>query len=153
MVSSSDDCNVIIWERIPAGSVLGNKEPEWRAATTLSGYHSRSVYSCDWLTALPAATSDGGVDDDDHDDNNVGLIATGGGDDAVCVFGLDASRDAEATGQDGTSGERYRQLLRHEGAHRGDVNCVAWNPKRWGVLATAGDDNTVRIWKFTEETA
>ena len=33
-------------------------------------------------------------------------------------------------------------------AHDGDVNCVAWNPTRPSILASAGDDFTVKLWRY-----
>ncbi|CAM9192179.1 unnamed protein product, partial [Discosporangium mesarthrocarpum] len=35
-----------------------------------------------------------------------------------------------------------------EGAHSGDVNCVAWSPAGGGELASAGDDEAVRLWVY-----
>jgi hypothetical protein len=37
---------------------------------------------------------------------------------------------------------------RLEGAHRGEVNCVVWHPKRRNVLATAGDDGLAKVWRL-----
>ena len=33
-------------------------------------------------------------------------------------------------------------------AHRGDVNCVAWNPVDPALLASAGDDLCVKVWSY-----
>lgn len=37
--------------------------------------------------------------------------------------------------------------------HGADVNCVAWNPKQPGIVATAADDWTVRLWRVGSEGA
>lgn len=36
-------------------------------------------------------------------------------------------------------------------AHCQDVNCVAWNPKEAGLLASCSDDGDIAIWRFKEE--
>jgi WD40 repeat protein len=36
-----------------------------------------------------------------------------------------------------------------EKAHQADVNCVRWNPVRPGVLASAGDDQVVKVWAYS----
>lgn len=36
-------------------------------------------------------------------------------------------------------------------AHNQDVNCVAWNPKEAGLLASCSDDGDIAIWRFQEE--
>jgi len=33
-------------------------------------------------------------------------------------------------------------------AHTQDVNCVAWNPKEAGLLASCSDDGEITIWRF-----
>lgn len=33
-------------------------------------------------------------------------------------------------------------------AHSQDVNCVAWNPKEQGLLASCSDDGEVAFWKY-----
>ena len=58
MVSCSDDCTLRVWAcqrpgtaatggGAGAGSSTGCAPP-WRLLCTLSGYHNRTVYSCDW---------------------------------------------------------------------------------------------------------
>lgn len=33
-------------------------------------------------------------------------------------------------------------------AHSQDVNCVAWNPKEPGLLASCSDDGEIAFWKY-----
>lgn len=40
-----------------------------------------------------------------------------------------------------------------EQAHEADVNCVRWRPGDRGLLASAGDDGDVRIWRCTHPQA
>lgn len=62
-------------------------------------------------------------------------IATGGGDDAVGIYG-----------RDDASGEVFVRA-RQPGAHEGDVNCVRWHPAARDVLVTCSDDGSVRVWR------
>lgn len=69
-------------------------------------------------------------------------IATGGGDDTIRVL----SKVNEEK-------EEWAVTASVERAHRGDVNCVRWNPAQKDVLASAGDDGCVRLWRYVEEAA
>ena len=60
-------------------------------------------------------------------------VASGGGDDRVSVYGLGAG---------------FARLADAPKAHDGDVNSVRWSPADATLLATAGDDALVKIWKF-----
>ena len=60
-------------------------------------------------------------------------VASGGGDDRLTVCGLDAG---------------FARLADAPKAHDGDVNSVRWSPADATLLATAGDDALVKIWKF-----
>lgn len=35
-------------------------------------------------------------------------------------------------------------------AHDADVNCVRWHPQRHGLLASAGDDGVVKLWRHLQ---
>jgi hypothetical protein len=102
-------------------------EHRWKLLTTLSGYHDRTIFSVDW--------------------SKDGLIATGCADNAIRVF-------SEAGGE-GPQGVRelflkqaFSMACRREQAHPTDVNCVRWHPTEPGLLASAGDDCTIRIWRY-----
>ncbi len=60
------------------------------------------------------------------------LIASAGGDNHVRVW----------------RGAAPFEMLADSGSLGGDVNCVRWNPKEAGLIASCGDDKTIRIWKF-----
>uniref|UniRef100_A0A0G4GUS0 Probable cytosolic iron-sulfur protein assembly protein CIAO1 homolog n=1 Tax=Chromera velia CCMP2878 TaxID=1169474 RepID=A0A0G4GUS0_9ALVE len=99
---------------------------EFRPLTTITGYHKRAVYSVDWMS------------EGSHD-----RIATACGDNNLRIFkpskeGSFASWEQEAV---------------VENAHSSDINCVKWRPVPEGhkgplLLATAGDDNVVVIWRY-----
>ncbi len=140
MVSSSDDCTLRIWRcgrqsgpdaaaaSAPpgqggadgaAGSSGRSVLPPWSLSSTLAGHHSRCVYSCDWGPG--------------------GLIAAGDGDNQIRVYALEAGAGPS---------EQWVPVAMAEGAHSQDVNCVKWHPSDPTLLASAGDDGLVRLWRF-----
>ena len=100
-------------------SAVGLVRPakEWVQRQTLAGAHTRPIFTVDWD---PSGLS----------------IATGAGDDAICVF----TRPAP--------GAAFAEKVRIEAAHDSDVNCVQWNPKVPGMLASCGDDGLVKVWRI-----
>eukprot|EP00189_Rhodosorus_marinus_P004182 CAMPEP_0113955998 /NCGR_PEP_ID=MMETSP0011_2-20120614/1774_1 /TAXON_ID=101924 /ORGANISM="Rhodosorus marinus" /LENGTH=328 /DNA_ID=CAMNT_0000966009 /DNA_START=198 /DNA_END=1184 /DNA_ORIENTATION=- /assembly_acc=CAM_ASM_000156 len=66
------------------------------------------------------------------------LIATGSGDDCIRVFTE-------------TSTDMFELATCQPKSHRGDVNSVAWHPQKQGLLASAGDDGDIKIWKLEED--
>lgn len=72
-----------------------------------------------------------------------GALATACGDDAVRVF-----REEDTTDPDQPVFYLAAQLNK---AHSQDVNCVTWNPKRAGLLASCSDDGEIAIWQLHEE--
>lgn len=122
-VSCSDDRSIILWRDAQRPG-----EVHYERAASLPELHERPIFSVAWGEhAKPSAPS--------------GLIATGGGDDSVCLV-------RPVLRVDGASLEL---VSRHDDAHRGDVNSVAWSTPpiggAGGVLATAGDDGLIRLWR------
>ncbi|MCO5593973.1 hypothetical protein L7F22_047992 [Adiantum nelumboides] len=95
-----------------------------RHLCTVSGYHNRTIFSVDWS-------------------KNMGFIATAAGDDCIRIFSEDSN---DKTTLDSGS-PTYKMLLRKEKAHSTDVNCVRWHPQESSLLASAGDDSTVKVWR------
>ena len=89
----------------------------WKCAMTLSGDHPRIIYSVDWC-------------------KNSGMVATGCEDDVIRVYTQDTE---EGTGMS-------LSVVRDR-AHEKDVNCVSWNPKQAGVLASCSDDRSIKVWQ------
>ena len=129
--------------------------PSWKLLAVVEGCHERTVFSVDWSAG--------------------GLIATGSGDNAIRVFqepstvgSADyAADDSSSRASHATTGLRtgaaanghvngvasapeVEMLAERVLAHDGDVNCVRWHPLDSTLLASAGDDGTVRIWRLTE---
>eukprot|EP00298_Acanthocystis_sp_HF-20_P006265 c16176_g1_i1.p1 GENE.c16176_g1_i1~~c16176_g1_i1.p1 ORF type:complete len:351 (-),score=165.93 c16176_g1_i1:29-1048(-) len=123
LVSCSDDGNIIIWKNFVNEAT---KKKKWHFVCSLQGSHTRPIYSIHWS----------GLSD---------LIVSGGGDNAISIFSRSEST-VKMTDQD----EDYDCIIKISDAHKSDVNCVKWNPVRVGVLASACEDGTIRIWKFSQ---
>lgn len=104
---------------------VDNDKRSWNCVATLSGFHKRPVYDISWCKLT------------NH-------IATAGGDDSICVFKEDENEHSEKF-------QNFSLILSHKNAHFNDVNCVDWNPKQAGLLASCGDDGFVKIWKLNLE--
>lgn len=126
LASCSDDRTVKIWQEYQPGNEEGIATPEgeavWKCVCTLSGCHSRPIYDLAWCSLT-------------------GAIATSCGDDAIRIFKEQPSGDPNAP--------TFDLLLTIPQAHTEDVNSVAWNPTVIGLLASASDDGTVKLWDFS----
>ncbi|XP_078447457.1 transducin/WD40 repeat-like superfamily protein [Wolffia australiana] len=118
MVTCSDDLTLKFWDTSSLQGSDDGHDP-WRHICTLSGFHRRTIFSVDWSSG--------------------GLIASGAGDDAICIFAED-----KYSAIDGPS---YKMLLKKEKAHEMDVNVVRWSPKDQSLLASGGDDGLIKIWR------
>ena len=139
IVSVSDDKTLKFWRchrsdnSENASSATSFSEPKWKCVCTLSGYHGRCIYSVSWSK----------VND---------RIASGGGDNVIRIF----ERDEEAENESVESGDSmpiYKLIASVDDAHSvSDVNCVQWSSveKFGALLASAGDDGIVKIWKLVE---
>ena len=64
-------------------------------------------------------------------------VASCGADDALVILSFDVESGALA------------KLGRVDACHAGDANAVRWNPACSDMLATAGDDGVVRVWRVS----
>merc|ERR1719198_110322 len=100
----------------------------WEPIATIKDEHPRPVYSVDWMPYTVGDTHT--------------ALATACGDNFVRVFQPTNARLTSWT------------CVAAVEAHYGDANCVAWCPKSFpdekaAILASAGDDNEVVLWKFS----
>jgi WD40 repeat protein len=123
LVSCSDDASLLIWKRA-GGEGEWNK---WRNVAKLSNYHTATVYSVDWS-------------------RESGAIVSGAADDSIRVF-IEDPEQPQGWAMDSPSFICDTHKVK---AHEGDVNCVRWNPTagKAHLLASAGDDQVVRLWTF-----
>lgn len=130
MVSSSDDLTLKIWDTSLPPSSTSASSPGWRHLTTVSGFHSRTIFSTHWSKIN-------------------GLIATGAADDCLRIFEVDdhelALKGGRGVGD--SQAAAVKMVAKKEKAHSTDINCVQWHPKDGGILATAGDDEVIRMWR------
>ena len=127
MASCSDDKTVKVWVRKEDHLTNGNSHSAlYSAHASVSGYHDRTIYSVDWSAD--------------------GYLATGSADNCIKVFSVSgATSEAECT----VSDQRCRLVCSIPEAHlNADVNCVRWHPRNPEILASAGDDGVVKLWRI-----
>ncbi|KAG7344551.1 WD40 repeat-containing protein [Nitzschia inconspicua] len=95
----------------------------WKCVGTLDNAHSSTVYGLDYAPARAG-----------H-----GRIASSGGDNRIQIY-----REVRAS----TSDKPLFDLDVAVDTNHGDVNCVCWHPRDGSILCSAGDDGTVRLWRF-----
>jgi WD40 repeat protein len=123
LVSCSDDLTLMIWDtQNDSADAAGSDHRPWKHLYTISGYHDRTIFSVHWSSA-----------------NN--LIASGAADDCIRIF-------AEDTRDQLRGANPCKMVVKKEKAHSTDVNCVRWHPTDPRLLASAGDDGTVRLWEL-----
>lgn len=118
MVSCSGDLTLMVWST----DLNERRKPEWRHVSTVSGCHTRVIYSVDWSK-----------------DN---VIATSSGDNSIRLFKEETEGDLT----------RYPMVFVASNAHAGDVNAIRFNPADPSLLASAGDDGEVRLWRIEART-
>ncbi|KAL5196987.1 hypothetical protein ABZP36_000499 [Zizania latifolia] len=121
MVTCSDDRTLKIWDTSADLSQpkTGGDHESWRHLSTLTGYQGRTIFSAHW--------------------SSEDIIASGAGDDTICLFTEKGSM---------VEGPSYRLILKKEKAHDMDINCVRWCPQDPRMLASASDDGTVKLWEL-----
>jgi len=93
----------------------------FQKAASVEEVHARAIYTIDWQKSAG------------------GVIVTGGADDAICVL------EAKVGGAEPS----LTLVSKVAKAHAGDVNLVAWGAAERGdgLLASAGDDGAIRLWR------
>lgn len=135
-------------------------EQQWTLLSTLSGFHDRTIFSVDWSkqgliasgcadNAIRIFGQEGGGEQDQVDS----AAATPG------VWGLFMQQDSSRRPATGSSSDKassssdsgvatFRLLSTRQPAHPLDVNCVRWHPTDPTLLASAGDDCCIKLWRW-----
>lgn len=75
--------------------------------------------------------------------HETGFLATASGDNSLRLFSETADSD--------TNAPSFQLIVQEQNAHLEDVNSIDWNPKHADMLASASDDGTVKIWRYSSE--
>eukprot|EP00878_Enallax_costatus_P024775 GHUV01026461.1.p1 GENE.GHUV01026461.1~~GHUV01026461.1.p1 ORF type:complete len:406 (+),score=78.94 GHUV01026461.1:109-1326(+) len=145
LASVSDDLTLRVWN--VSWSQDLPPTPHAVLAATISGHHKRTIFSVDWSREGVVATGDAA--------NAINLFAQQGTLEAInsdIAEKADLSIDPAAkpvNGSLGSSGSSapWECICSVEQAHTADVNCVKWHPQQQGLLASAGDDCVVKLWR------
>lgn len=76
------------------------------------------------------------------------LCCAGSGDNSICIFEEQASISADVDPQQKPS---FHASVRQRDAHPTDVNCVKWHPRDPTLLASAGDDGCIKLWRYHKD--
>ena len=123
--SCSDDKTVKIWGIQSPTSY--DDEPRVSILSTISGYHPRTIYSVDWSPS--------------------GFLATACADNAIRIFQIE---DLDHNIADTSLRKPNCSLIcQIDQAHKPvEVNCIRWHPEDPTLLASAGDDGHIKLWRF-----
>ena len=72
-----------------------------------------------------------------------GYIATACADNTLRVFAELPDSDSNAPS--------FQMIAQTRDAHKEDVNSIDWNPKHPDLLASASDDCSVKLWRYSSE--
>lgn len=150
--------------------VAGAGELQWGLLSTLSGYHDRTIFSVHWSKAGLIASGAA--------DNAIRIFGEGvaaarpasaaGEAGGAAAAAAAADEEAAAAAADAAAAEpALRDLFLQQGgdssggvggsfallckqgqAHPLDVNCVRWHPADPTLLASAGDDACIKLWRW-----
>lgn len=149
LASASDDKTVRIWACVEVktggpdekGTVVQVKPPSVLSSTQGEGRWmqvalldaaERSVYSVSWGKG--------------KNGKGLGWLASAGSDGAIRVW------DVQEPAEPSALALKTKLIANYPDAHGVfDVNCVSWNPRQGyeDVLATAGDDGSVKVWRVS----
>ena len=80
------------------------------------------------------------------------VIVTGCGDNAIRLFQASAMQNSfQSSAEHNDQSRAFQLAVTKHAAHDADVNCVRWSPSEPSLLASAGDDNTIRLWRYTPD--
>lgn len=142
-------------------------ELRWGLLSTLSGYHDRTIFSVDWSKAglIASGAADNAIRIFGEGGAAAAADAAAGEAGGAPASGAAVDEEAAAAAADAAAAEpALRDLFMQQGgsgtglsfcllctrgqAHPLDVNCVRWHPADPGLLASAGDDACIKLWRW-----
>ncbi|WVQ98354.1 hypothetical protein IAU59_005477 [Kwoniella sp. CBS 9459] len=159
LASGGDTGGIRIWQR------RGNQPDSPFEEILHQAAHSRSVFSLSWnpspISPSSASSSITPGNSDSDSGTDLGLLASAGGDGKIIVWQL-SGPGAEGKDKDkpeaGSSSSRVqiRPVAAVKDAHGvSDVNAVGWcvrdDKKGLGLLSSAGDDGSVKVWRIVSD--
>lgn len=124
LVTCSDDKTVRVWKNHSHAKLPDVESNSWKCVSVLQGYQSRTIYDVSWCKLNDVIVSCSG-------DNSLAIYVRSSGD----------PKDSEI----------FECAERLSNSHKCDVNTVAWNPKSPGLLASGGDDCTIKMWEYLND--
>lgn len=122
LVTGSDDKSVRVWKNHAHEKLPHVEQGSWKCISTIQGYHSRPIYDVSWC-------------------GQCDIIVSASGDNSLVFY-----KESTEPSDEGN----FICINRITDAHRCDINSVAWNPTEKGLLASGGDDNSIKIWKYSD---
>ncbi|EGG24481.1 WD40 repeat-containing protein [Cavenderia fasciculata] len=140
LVSCSDDKSVILWALVKGdhsdpsqSSSSSSSSYQWKQSQIFESSHSRTIYSVDWSK-----------------DQYERIVSTGS-DDSIVLYEKEVESNNNNNNNNNNNPDtttKYKKSYQKLNAHNSDVNCIRWCPTRAGIMASCGDDSTIRIWKI-----
>ncbi|WVF69487.1 hypothetical protein IAT40_004264 [Kwoniella sp. CBS 6097] len=148
LASGGDTGGIRIWRR------RGNQPDSPFEEILHTAAHSRSVFSLSW-TPSPSPSASSNTSD-------LGLLASAGGDGKIIVWQLSTSSSGNTDENDSENKTesqgtvQIRPVAAVKDAHGvSDVNGVGWcvrdDKKGMGLLSSAGDDGSVKVWRIVSD--
>ena len=157
MVSASHDSSLAIWKYYSVMEMRNACQTDnavantatWRCLGNLIKAHEGAVYSVN-CTSLsqglknPYIASGG-------EDNCIHIYQEVSQDFQLPTLTMERPKDDEVKWSPQEKLSKFRRIGSVANAHNGDVNCVRWHPKDGTLLASAGDDGLVKLWKVLKK--
>jgi WD40 repeat protein len=153
IVSASHDSSLKIWKHFNPKDLVQQQQIEtstnnesWRCIGTIYQAHEGAAFSVSCTSPSLRLKSPS--------------VASGGEDNCINVYRYEEepsttlpyhsiTQGDDVKNNQGKGKERaFKRIIRVSNAHEGDVNCVRWHPKDSTLLASAGDDGIVKLWRL-----